>query len=371
MRVPAGSWRAFGTAGLLAAALLAPGLPAAAQEAGMPGAGAPDTVPQIVPVVERELPRAVTAYGVVHAHQESVLSAKVLARIVSLPLREGAAVKAGDLLVALDHKDIDAGLAAAEAARVRAEASMKEAEAEHARVARLFDSGSATSREMERAESALQAARGGLNEAEARVQEARAQKGYTRILAPFDGRLVERKVEVGELASPGTPLVRVESAGNFELWADVPQERLSAVRPGAEATVRVDGIAAPIPGRVLRVVPAADPRSHTFTVKVALDSGAGGGDGAVYSGMFGQAAVVYGSEPALVVPHGAIVHRSEVTGVYVANADGAPEFRLVRPGRRVGDDQVVESGLSAGERVYADGAAAARVRAAGAAGTAP
>jgi RND family efflux transporter MFP subunit len=360
MRVRAGSWRTLGAAGLLAAALLALGLPAAAQEARAPESG-----PQIVPVVERELPRAMTAYGVIHAHQESVLSAKVLARIVSLPLREGAAVKAGDLLVALDHKDIDAGLAAAEAARVRAEASMKEAEAEHARVARLFDSGSATTREMERADSALQAARGGLNEAEARVQEARAQKGYTRILAPFDGRLVERKVEVGELASPGTPLVRVESSGKFELWADVPQERLPAVRPGAEATVRVDGIAEPIPGQVMRVVPAADPLSHTFTVKVKLDSGAGGVEDAIYSGMFGQTAIVYGSEPALVVPHGAIVHRSEVTGVYVANAKGAPEFRLVRPGRRVGDEQVVESGLSAGERVYADGAAAARVRAAG------
>lgn len=356
MRVRAGRVRTLGAAGLLAGLLLAPGFPAAAREAA-PGGG-----PQIVPVVAKDLPRTVTAFGVVHAHQEAVLSAKVLARVESLPLREGAAVKAGDLLAGLDHKDIDANLAAAEAARARAAASLKEAEAEQARVRRLFDSGSATSREMERADSALQGARGGLNEAEARVREARAQKGYTRILAPFDGRLVERRVEVGELASPGTPLVRVESVGDFELWADVPQERLSAVRRGAQATVRVDGIAEPIPGKVARLVPAADPRSHAFTVKVALDSGGGG---AVYSGMFGQAAIVYGAEPKLVVPRAAIVHRSEVTGVYVAGAGGAPELRLVRPGRRVGEEQVVESGLAAGERVFADGAAAARLRAAG------
>lgn len=353
MRVVAEESRWLGVAGLLAGLVLAPGWPAAAQDT---------PAPEIVPVVERDVPRTVTAFGVIHAHQEAVLSAQVPAQVKSLPLREGAAVKAGDLLVALDPADIDAALAGAEAARVRADASLKEAQAEHARVRRLFESGSATSREMERADSSLQAARGGLNEAEARVRQARAQKGYTRILAPFDGRLVERRVEVGELAAPGTPLVRVESAGDFELWADVPQRSLSAVTPGAPATVRVDGIAEPIPGRVARLVPAADPRSHTFTVKVALD---GGGGAAVYSGMFGQAAILFGTEPALVVPHGAIVRRSEVTGVYVARGDGVPEFRLVRPGRRVGDAQVIESGLSPGERVFSDGAAAARARAAG------
>jgi len=351
MRVRAGGSIRLAMASLL---VVLPAVPAVAQEAA----------PQVVRVVERAVPRTVTAFGVVHAHQESVLSAQVLARVEALPLREGAAVKAGDLLVALDPKDIDANLAAAEAARVRAAASLKEAEAEHARVKRLFESGSATPREMERAESALSAARGGLNEAGARVQEARARKGYTRILAPFDGRLVERRVEVGELAAPGTALVRVESAGAFELWADVPQESLHAIVPGAEATVRVDGIAAPIPGSVVRLVPAADPRSHTFTVKVAVSPPEGA---AVYSGMFGQVAIAYGSEPALVVPGTAVVRRSEVAGVYVAGTGAAPEFRLVRPGRRVGEDQVIESGLAAGESVYADGAAAARMRADGAA----
>jgi RND family efflux transporter MFP subunit len=350
MRVRAGR-------GLMLALLgLATVLPTAAH--GQAAGGA-----EIVEVAERAVPRYLTAFGVVHARQEAVLSAKVLARVEALPLREGAAVKAGDLLVALDHKDIDANLAAAQAARVRAEASMKEAEAEHARVKRLFESGSATTREMERAESTLMAARGGLNEAEARVQEATAQKGYTRILAPFDGRLVERRVEVGEQAAPGTALVRVESSGAFELWADVPQESLAAIVPGAEATVRVDGLDAPIPARVSRLVPAADPRSHTFTVKVTLAPEAGA---AVYSGMFGQAEIAWGSRPALLVPAAAVVRRSEVAGVYVAGAGKVPEFRLVRPGRRVGEFQVIESGLSAGEAVYADGAAAARLRVDGA-----
>jgi len=351
----------FGDVGTMAALLA--GFLTAFGAAAVP-AGAQDA-PAVVTVRAREVPLAVTAFGVVHARQEAVLSAKVMARVEAIPLREGAAVKARDLLVALDHGDVDAALAAAEAARDRAAASLKEAEAEHARVKRLFDSGSATSREMERAESALSVAHAAHGEAGARVQEMRARKDYTRITAPFAGRLVERRVEVGELAAPGTPLVRVESTDGFDLWADVPQEWLPRVAVGADAVVRVDGVADPMPGTVARLVPAADPRSHTFTVKVALNDGADGADG-VYSGMFGQVEVAHGTAPALVVPHTAIVRRAEVAGVYLAG-DGARDlaFRLVRPGRRVGDDQVVESGLAPGDRVYVDGAGAARRRAAG------
>lgn len=320
--------------------------------------------PEIVTVTQRDLPRAISAYGVVHAEADAVLSAKVLARVERIPLREGATVRAGDLLVALDSAHIDAELAGAEAARTRAAAGLKEAEAEHARIRRLFDAGSATSREMERAEAALDAARGQLAEAAAHVLEARTRKGYTRVKAPFDGRLVQRLTEVGELASPGTPLVRVEAGAAYELWADVPQEDVARIAPGSEATVHIDGVGTPIPARVTRLVPAADPRSHTFTVKVTLAPGDGAAG--VYSGMFGRVEIVYGTVPALTVPATAIVRRAEVTGVYVAGAgpDG-PALRLIRPGRAVGPDQVVESGLSAGERVYADGAAAARLRAAG------
>jgi RND family efflux transporter MFP subunit len=330
--------------------------------AALPAHGA--EAPEIVTVTERNVPRVVTAYGVVHAEADAVLSAKVLARVERIPLREGAPVKAGDLLVALDSAQIDAELAAAQAARARAAAGLKEAEAEHARIRRLFDAGSATSREMERAEAALDAARGRLAEAAAHVDEARTRKGYTRVTAPFDGRLVQRLTEVGELASPGTPLVRVEAGAGYELWADVPQGDVARLAVGSEATVFVDGLDEPIPARVVRLVPAADPRSHTFTVKVALTPG--DGIAGVYAGMFGRVAIAYGSAPALTVPRTAIVRRSEVTGVYVApEGGGGPVLRLVRPGRPVGPDQVVESGLVAGERVYVDGAAAARMRAAG------
>lgn len=315
---------------------------------------------RVAVVSVRPVPRQVAAYGVVHAQAQSVLSSKVQARVVALPFREGDPIKRGDLLAELDHADLDAELAAARAAVDRAEAALKEAEAEHARIKGLRSQGSATIREMDRAVNNLSQARGARSEALAHRQLVTARLDHSRITAPFDGRFVERLVEVGEMATPGLPLVRVVSTGAPELWADVPQSEVGYLSPGQLATVFVDGTG--FAGKVARIVPAADPRSHTFTVKVALDEG--GGIERVFAGMFGRVEIPYANVPRLVVPVGAVVRRSEVAGVYVARPEGdVPEFRLVRPGPRIGDFQVIESGLSRGEMVWVDAAQAARVRA--------
>jgi RND family efflux transporter MFP subunit len=358
MRPPA-PWLPLAALGLLMAA------PAAAG-----GEGA-----EVVTVTARPMPVTVTAYGVIHPGAESVLAAKVSARVDALPLREGQAVAKGALVVRLDPRDIQAELAAAVAGQDRAKSTLAEAETENTRVQALLAAGSATTRDRDRAEAALSQAQAAANEAAAGVEQAETQLAHTRVTAPFAGRLVERRVEVGELASPGTPLVRVESEGGFQLWADVAQGDLRHVRTGADAVVYVDGVDRPLPGQVGRVIPAADPRSHTFTVKVSLETpqtldtaGTGGdfGNAGVYTGMFGRVEIVRGEENVLTVPRSAIVRRSEVAGVYMAGGAGDTggggdlEFRLVRPGRTVG-----ETGLAQGERIYVDGAAAAARRAAG------
>ncbi len=305
----------------------------------------------LVPVRTVNMPLTVSAYGVVHQRSESVLASKVLARVVGLPLREGDRLKTGDLVVELDHRDLDAELAVAEAALQRSRAILDQAAAEYKRVQSLSARGSATTRELERAASAHRQAAEAVTEAGARNDLVKTRLGYTRILAPFDGQLVSRLTEVGELAAPGTPLVKVESVGKPELWADVPQNDLSHIRVGMAATVNVHGMSENLAGTVTRIVPAANPRSHTFTVKVSFSGVAADH---LHSGMFGQVDIPYGTVPVLAVPASAIVHRSEVAGVYVAGADGTLSLRLVRPGDRLGDDQVILSGLSGGERVAVD-----------------
>ncbi len=357
----------------LAGLWLLAALPVLAQEP--PATATPVTAePPTTTVQARPVPVTVTAYGTIHPGAESVLAAKVTARVVALPLREGQAVAKGALVVRLDPRDIQAELAAAKAIQDRAKATLAEAETEHTRVQGLLAAGSATTRDRDRAEAALSQARAAAGEAAAGVEQAETRLAHTRVTAPFAGRVVERLVEVGEMAAPGTPLMRVESEGGFQLWADVAQGDLRHVAIGADAIVHVDGVDRPLPGRVARIIPAADPRSHTFTVKVSLETpaaldpgGAAGefGNAGVYTGMFGRVEIVHGEVKALTVPRTAVVRRSEVAGVYMAGDGDDMDLRLVRPGRVVGDDQIIEAGLVAGERIYVNGAAAAARRAAG------
>ncbi len=311
----------------------------------------------LVPVKTVDMPLTVSAYGVVHQQAESVLASKVLARVVRLPLREGAQVKAGDLVAELDHSDLDAEMAVADAALQRTRAVLEQAAAEYKRVQSLSSRGSATTRDLERAASAHRQAAEAVTEAEARNDLVKTRLGYTKILAPFDGQLVSRLIEVGELAAPGMPLVKVESTGKPELWADVSQNDLAHVKVGMAATVDVHGVSGRMAGTVTRIVPAANPRTHTFTVKIAFS---GAGLDSVHTGMFGQVDIAYDTTPVLAVPASAIVHRSEVAGVYVAADDGSLSLRLVRPGDRLGEDQVVLSGLSGGERVAVNADVAAQ-----------
>ncbi|MDH4228169.1 MAG: efflux RND transporter periplasmic adaptor subunit [Nitrospirota bacterium] len=318
---------------------------------------------EVITVAPKQVPLRVTVYGAVHAVSDSVLSSKLMARIVRLPLREGEPVRQGDLLVELDHRDLDSDLAIARAAAARSGAALVEMQAEFERIQRLFEAGGASTRDVEQATSQNTQAREAVAEARAQVERVETLINYARILAPADGRVVERLVEVGEMATPGRPLMRVESSGSPELWADVAQSDLSRIEVGDTAAVTVHGVDGALSGKVLRIVPAADPQSHTFIVKIVLKRHpalAG-----VYSGMFGEASIKHGNETAVTVPESAILHRSEVAGVYVLDAAGTPRFTLVRPGRRVGNERVILSGLSGGERVLVDAAQGARSRAGG------
>lgn len=308
--------------------------------------------------------RQVTAYGVVHPEMGAVLSAKVLARVMEMPLRAGDPVAKGQTVVALDKSDLEAEMAVAKAASGRAQAALKQAKSEYSRVKSLAKRGSATARELDQATGAYQQAQQAASGAESQLALVATRIGHTTINAPFSGRLVERLTEVGQMAAPGAPLVRLESAGAPELWADISQHDIGRVAVGAAVQVEIGGLSAALSGKVTRIVPAGDPRSHTFTVKVRLD-----GDtdtlAQVRSGMFGVVAIPYATDPVLMVPESAVVRRSEVTAVYVMG-DHQPELRLVRLGRMVGDQQVILSGLSVGESVVTEAAQAARLRGAAA-----
>jgi RND family efflux transporter MFP subunit len=183
------------------------------------------------------------------------------------------------------------------------------------------------------------------------VEGAKEQLEYTVIRAPYAGIVSKRHVELGELVSPGQPVISGLSLQSLRVNVDVPQSMFHAIRTIGKAVVYVDGER--IAAESLTFFPVADAAANTFRVRVNLPDGAA----TLYPGMFVKVGFVVGETQRLLVPVEAVVRRSELSGVYVTDGETVT-LRQVRLGRRYGDSIEVLSGLSAGEDVATDPVAA-------------
>jgi RND family efflux transporter MFP subunit len=177
------------------------------------------------------------------------------------------------------------------------------------------------------------------------VESASVMRSYAEIRAPFAGIVTEKKVEQGQMATPGTPLLTIEQASGFRLEASVEESLLGSVRRGQSVSVVLDAVGQTLDGRVDEVVPVVDPASRTFLVKVAIPSKPG-----VRSGVYGRLLIPRGSQEALVVPKDAVVERGQLHSVFVAE-NGIARSRMVTVGRRQQGNVQILSGLQPGEKV--------------------
>jgi RND family efflux transporter MFP subunit len=216
---------------------------------------------------------------------------------------------------------------------------------------------------MDRVTADLQSAEARVKAADGALIAARESFENTVVRAPFSGIVVERHVEIGEMATIGAPLMTGLSLEHLRVAVDVPQSDIGALRSDGEAWIEL-----PNGGRLaaesIRVFPYADPSTHTFRARLRLAEGQHG----IYPGMWVKVRFLTGEEQALLVPWSAVVQRSELTAVYVLGEDDRPRLRQVRLGRTQADGQVaILAGLDAGERVVTD-AEAARISLAAARG---
>lgn len=315
--------------------------------------------------VEREtVPDVFDAPGTVRAAQTSFLASQLLANIVEIRTQEGAHVRKGEVLVLLDDVQFRAALERAQAARAAAEKEVggAEAEAELAaatfrRYQDLYEKKSVSPQEFDEvkarqrgAAAHLDSARAGLEQAQAALAQTRIVFEYTRIRAPFDGLVTEKRADPGTLATPGMVLLVVEGTQRFRLEVTVDESEIRSVRLGQAVPVSIDALGAEeLTGWVTQIVPAADPASRSFLVKVELPSQA-----SLRSGLFGRARFARGERTALLMPATAGLERGQLQAVYAVGPDNVASLRYVTLGRKVGDRVEVLSGLAEGDRVVTD-----------------
>ena len=318
------------------------------------------------------------AGGVVTAEASATVSSRIVATIVGVRVTAGDRVRAGDLLVTLDARDVAeqttqarAGALAAEKSLAQARAESNAAEAEHRlamawhkRIASLHARNSATDQERDEADARLSAAtarlsgtHAGIEGAEAHLAAARAAAGsasvtesFTIIRAPFDGLVTERLLDVGNLAAPGVPILRLESDGPRQVVARVDEARAAYLQAGDRVRVVIDSPGEPaggndVEGAVIEVARAIGANQRAFTVKAVIPSTV-----RARSGSFAR--VVFRGPPrrALVVPAHAVRRHGQVSSVYVVQ-DGLARLRLIQTGEPLSDGVEVLSGIDAGESI--------------------
>lgn len=333
---------------------------------------APALSVEVVRVSAQQWPSHYEATGTVRARTSTVISAKWMGYVREVKVQLGDRVRAGELLVALDARDLDATSSRAAAARqeVRdalpeadsaiqaAKADLDLAQATFRRMNELFGKKSISDQEFDEASAKLKAAQAAyqimrakrtqldakLAEVNQEVRATEVTRSYAQVQAPFAGVVTAKPVEPGNLAVPGAPLLTIEGE-SYRFEASVEQSRLASIHQGQAASVAIDGISQVFDSRVSEIVPAVDEASRAYTVKIDLPRST-----ALRSGIFGRAVFQLGTRSVVSIPCRAASERGQLQSVFVFE-DGVARTRLVTLGEKGKGQVEILSGLNAGENV--------------------
>jgi RND family efflux transporter MFP subunit len=355
------------------------------------GCGAPTSHQQSIQKIQgltietvrlQTIPDELEVSGSVIAAAMAQLAARMTGNVTQVAVREGDAVKPGQLLAQLDEGELLARKDSTRAALQMASAGVTEtgravavaqaqadiAKKTYDRYLYLRDQKSVSPQEFDEVEAKQLAAQAGLEQAKAKLQQVEASKtqaeseariaeevaSYAQILAPFDGRVSRRMVEPGSLVTPGMPLFIVEDTSHYQLDVMLPTDAVTVVgkppasiRRGSIARMELDAILGKsFSGRVAEIEAGADPGSHTVRARIELPR-----DPAIQSGLFGRAWFHRGNRRAIVVSNSAVIERGQLRGVYITDSSGDVRWRVVTLGQKMADQVEVLSGLGEGEHV--------------------
>jgi RND family efflux transporter MFP subunit len=198
----------------------------------------------------------------------------------------------------------------------------------------------------QQAQAELAVAKQRVKQAEASLSSAVVSAKDAFILAPYDGSIREKMIDVGDLASPGKPLFTLQTTGNFIVDLVLPEQYIHSVNLNQEVTVVVSAVSnKTYTGNVQEIFPAADSKSRSFVVKVRISA-----DKALRAGMFARVLVPIGNVDIILIPITAVIHSGQLTGIYIVDDTQTAKFRLIRTGRTFGESIEVLSGLKEGDR---------------------
>jgi RND family efflux transporter MFP subunit len=307
----------------------------------------------VVAVQSKTVGATYTLDGVIQPVKQSTVAAQASGRIASLLVKAGDKVRAGQVLATIDDRDATAGVQRSQAQINQADAEMRNAQAQLERTRDLQGKGFVSKAALDMALSQFTVASAARDQAVAASKQSALAQGFTRVMAPFDGWVLQTFADAGDLAVPGKPLLTVYAPQPLRAVVQVPASLALGVRNAAQTLVKPDDAPAITP--VSRsAVPGADPVSQTteWRFELPAQDALSLTPGQQVRMEFSKAQGA--SVARLVLPATAIVRRGELTAVYVVSGN-AFSLRAIRVGANQGQESVeILTGLVSGDVVALD-----------------
>ncbi|MCA1927153.1 MAG: efflux RND transporter periplasmic adaptor subunit [Calditerrivibrio sp.] len=337
-----------------------------------------------VNVQKEQLPVYREFSGTVSAEDMVAITPKVIGYITNINYKEGMRFKKGAVLFEVSSQEIQEklklaesyvaeadnaieqskiGLKIAEEQLRQANAQYELAEKTYKRYQNLLKNESISKQEFDQVEAqykmakeAKASAESGVNLAKERMNQANVKKnqalagkgeasvyaGYTKVIAPFDGIVLEKLVDVGNLAAPGQPVLKIGSNRNV-IYSYVPESAIGKVKVGDELFIKVDSVGKSFKSKIVEISPNVDPMTRNFKIKSsAIDD--------IPVGAYTVALFADGNKESIMVPKSAVTMRGQLSVVFV-NVGGKADMRIVKTGDAIGDKVEIISGLNGGEKI--------------------
>lgn len=305
---------------------------------------------KVAPVEYIDATPGLSFNGSLEGHTSAAISAKISGRIAEVLVQEGQQVKAGDPLIRLESVELaNSARQAGEAVR-KAHITYDLAKNNYARYQTLYETGAISAQLLEDALGKLNIAEADLASASANQGNAEQQLANTVITAPVDGIVANKTATIGQVVSPGSPLLTVQNISQMYAVINVEQKNLAVVKEGQKAQVTIDAYPGKIfDGTVDIMNPEAGSTSRMFRTKIKLDNASG----ELKPGMFVHVALLTGdSVKVLTVPQSTVVQKQGQYYVFQVQ-EGKAVRKQIEVGQITGSTIEVKAGLEPGVQVIA------------------
>ena len=283
---------------------------------------------------------------------QAQVAAKVDGRLEKVYVHEGDRVEKGQVLAILEQMDTDANLLSAKGSYLDAQTSLRKAETDLARYEKLYATGAVSQQVVDDYRFARDNAAAKLEAARGSLQGMESKAAGTVVTAPADGIVAKRYYQEGYYAKAGTPLFAIADISMLKTTIHIPEGQVTSVKVGNEADIALPAYPGKkLVGKITRIAPVADLPAHTFAAEVSVDNSEG-----LLAGVYANVSLIgEPREQVLTIPMHAIVMRDDQQTVFVADAQGVVQRRVLSLG--YSDDKVAEvlSGLDEKDTIVVEG----------------